>query len=151
MSFIHEKLAAIKEAIHKALELADPEFALKEAEQAFKQAVADEVVNLRDDFEAFKERFDQPPSAPSPVTDAASVSAAGESPSTTPIYSASVATSDSAAPSVVAVDTSSASSASPSVSPSIPAPSVTADASPAPAPVAEAAPAVDTPAAVTGA
>lgn len=48
MSSIHMKLAAIATAIHNAFDFADPVAKLKEAEDEFNQAVADEIKDLTD-------------------------------------------------------------------------------------------------------
>lgn len=48
MSSIHTKLAAIAAAIHNAFDFADPLAKIKEAEDEFKLAVADEIKDLTD-------------------------------------------------------------------------------------------------------
>lgn len=57
MSFLSEKFHQLKDAAHRALEFADPEAALRQAEHDFKAALVEGYHDLQDRIEALENRI----------------------------------------------------------------------------------------------
>ncbi|HBD40050.1 MULTISPECIES: hypothetical protein [unclassified Cupriavidus] len=78
MTTLHERFQAIKDALHNAINLADPEAAVREAEEAFKASIVAEVAALHERLDALTAKLEpaavvapaaavEPVAAPTPV------------------------------------------------------------------------------------
>lgn len=71
MTTLHERFEAIKAALHNAINLADPEAAVREAEEAFKASIVAEVAALHERLDALTAKLEPAPFAIDPAAAAA--------------------------------------------------------------------------------